>query len=615
MRNRIRTSHSFDKRCSRQNVSRDENFNYELSPNPAITMNKISELYNYYYSYYFPSILNSSKIYFLQKINKSIEEVLSSIKDKDTYFSSINQSIIQIKENIENKYNNDYQNISTSYKEYLKNPKKYGFITHFRKHCSKTDSIAYHPCSNKTQGKLILLPGKELSSSYAICSSCKQCFESDFILLLCISCNIKYYSSILSPKEENNIFPATWEKYHCNIMINEIMKCIKCHNTLYLDLTRNILICKNKYCNFISEQESILWNCSICKEDFRSKAKVYNPLEFQILKKAINIALLLQQKACPKELPCRCEKDLKKLTFFHKEECRGILYKGKLLDKDVIVCCKCHAINFEEKFNWICPICLTKFYLHNIKGIKPFSKQKYFVNRELNKSESKSRKISNDQRHNVYYVKNDKFIEKRTNNIKTKNSKKEDNLDDISNKDISPKNEYLNIKNNNKNMYSRNKNQDNSNIKKKYYSTLKELLKERESSFSRNNEKLNNKNYEKNKSEEISRRPKVIGNIKHYYTSKRSDEQNKRKIENYIKFYIDDNNNTISSLINDIKKENKNIISPFTLVESPNIIDNRNNRKYQIDCTNTTSEKILVNYNQNDNKNFNFSNYKSNKLF
>ena len=245
MRNRIQTSHSFNKRYYKQNILQDKKLNHELSPNPIITINTIREIYNYYYSYYFPSILNSSKIYFLDKINKSIEEIISSLKDKDSYFSSINQNISQIKENIENKYNNDYQNISTSYKEYLKNPNKYEFIYRFRRHCSKTDSIAYHPCSNKTQGKFILLPGKD-TSSYAICSNCKQCFKSDFILLLCISCNIKYYSSILSPKEDNNIFPATWEKYHCNIMVNEIMKCIKCHNTLYLDLTRNILICKNK---------------------------------------------------------------------------------------------------------------------------------------------------------------------------------------------------------------------------------------------------------------------------------------------------------------------------------------------------------------------------------
>ena len=62
-----------------------------------------------------------------------------------------------------------------------------------------------HSCSNRTKGKFILLPGKNSSSSYAICSECKQCYTSDFILMLCIPCNKNYYSAILSEKEDNNI--------------------------------------------------------------------------------------------------------------------------------------------------------------------------------------------------------------------------------------------------------------------------------------------------------------------------------------------------------------------------------------------------------------------------
>jgi hypothetical protein len=83
----------------------------------------------------------------------------------------------------------------------------------------------------------------------------------------------------------------------------------------------------------------------------------------------------MRRKAAPRQLPCGCEKDISKLTFFHKEECKGEVYKGILIDKEIIVCSKCHAINFEEKFTWICPICSIKFHLHSMIGCKPFSKK------------------------------------------------------------------------------------------------------------------------------------------------------------------------------------------------------------------------------------------------
>ena len=188
--------------------------------------------------------------------------------------------------------------------------------------------------------------------------------------MVCVPCNKKYFSNRLGENEDENILPATWEKYHCGPMINEIMKCIKCHNILYLNLNTKQLVCQNEKCNFISKPESILWKCFVCSNDFRSSAKIYNPLEFKILKKSINFAILMKKKAAPRQLPCGCEKDLSKLTFFHKEECNGELYKGILIDKEIIVFNKCHSINFEERFTWICTICSNKFHLHSMVGCK-----------------------------------------------------------------------------------------------------------------------------------------------------------------------------------------------------------------------------------------------------
>ena len=121
-------------------------------------------------------------------------------------------------------------------------------------------------------------------------------------------------------------------------MKNHIMKCINCKNNLYIDLSRNILICKNKNCNFSSEPLSILWKCSNCGKDFRSEAKVYNLVELDIIKKAIKMALLL--------------------------------------------CSLCNAMNFKDKFKWICPLCNTKFHLHKFNPINLFESTKYIINRE-----------------------------------------------------------------------------------------------------------------------------------------------------------------------------------------------------------------------------------------
>ena len=620
MKNRIYSSHSFNKTSY---YSRHKNLKKETIPNTNTNINintnsnlkeitnKISEIYNYYYSYYFPSILNFSKIYFFEKINKSSNEAISFITQNVLNSSFINNQILsKIKENIESKYNKDYQIISSSYQNYLKNPKKYGYISHFRKHCPNTGLTAMHSCSNRIKGKFILFPGKNSSPSYAICSECKQCYTSDFILMLCIPCNKNYYSTVLSEKEDNNIFPATWEKYHCNTMVNEIMKCIKCHNILYLDLSKKKLICKNKNCGFVSNPDSILWNCSSCKEDFRSTAKVYNPLEFKILRKTINIALLLQKKARPKELPCKCEKDLNRLDFLHKEECKGLLYQGMLLDKEVIVCSKCHSINFEEKFNWICPICKVKFYLHSMVGARPFSKKKYIINRDLNKSESLRRNIRDNMKKNVIYIKNDNYIEKRINNIKTKNFKKEEKENDLSLKDSLSNIKNIDNKNNNgdiKLIYSK----DNLNHKIRYHSTLKEILKQRETSQIKIDKDLVNKNYDRYKSQEIKNSSKRIDNLKNNYIYHNNVNTNKTKMHNYINSCFGTGRYSTSSFVNSNNKENNK--SPIISDKSPkSIYKCRSQLRVQNESTNISTNKTMNSQNSKDNMVFSSNSSKKN---
>ena len=48
-------------------------------------------------------------------------------------------------------------------------------------------------------------------------------------------------------------------------------------------------------------------------------------------------------------------------NFYHKKDCEGILYVGELNHKIIIVCEKCKAINFYERFIWTCPSCGVRF--------------------------------------------------------------------------------------------------------------------------------------------------------------------------------------------------------------------------------------------------------------
>jgi len=388
MKNKVSPSHSLSKRNFKQlKIYPDPKKINNPIQNRAL-INNISDICNSIYEDFFPNILKVSKMHFFERYNKEADEIFLSGK----YKSSQNvKLILDSKENIKKRYDNDFKYLSDEYQNFLKNSKNYKYLTHFRKHCSDTDYYALHYCSASKIGKFIEIKNKYSRNkeiSYVICDGCKQCYLSKFILMLCAHCNKKYYSNILKEHEDGNILPATWKKYHCNSLINEIMKCIKCKSILYCNLKTKQLVCLNKKCNFTSKPESILWVCNICTEEFRSQAKIYNPLEFQILKKSINYALLKQIKASPKELPCHCTKNISKLVFYHKEECKGELYKGMLIDRPMLVCSRCKAINFEEKFTWICPICKIKFHLHRVRvmGGKPFSKKKYIINKSYNQS-------------------------------------------------------------------------------------------------------------------------------------------------------------------------------------------------------------------------------------
>ena len=406
--------------------------NEKTNDSDKLKLEEIKHIYNFLYNDNFSNILIQSKDIFMNNIELNINNIIRYHFDEmyinTTFFQ---QTLNKYRKEIEDKYLNDFSILNEQYQmnKNLKEKQRI-YLSHFLKHCINTCQYAYHHCMNNRKGKFILVEDKNNKIikktpeiKYVICFDCKQCYPSDCIKMICTPCNYEYFSSVLKENEDSNIALATWEKYHCGgTLQDQVMKCIKCKKELYINLTTNKLFCKN--CKFESKPNSILWKCYFCSQEFRSKVKVYNPIEFDNMKKAINNALIMKIKANSKILPC-CKKDTKGLTFYHKEECKGILYKGFLIGKEILVCKICHAMNFIDKFHWICPLCGKKFHLHHSISVTPykiiknnFSRENININNNSGKKSTRRfflRKDSSSSFHNELEKnknENEKFLNK-----------------------------------------------------------------------------------------------------------------------------------------------------------------------------------------------------------
>ena len=619
----------------------------KISPKRKFPSIKISEIYNSLYKDNFPLILYQTRNKFLDKIIKEGDEIISKANLNN---QNLRSEILESKENIRQKYENDFLFLSIEYNKFLKNKKNYNYFSHFRKHCGKTDKYGYHFCDINKKSKFIEIK-KNGEISYVICEGCKICYSTDFILMFCNYCNRKYFSNKLKSNEDENILPATWNKYHCNSLINEIMKCIKCKSILYLNLRTGYLICSNKKCKFISKPEDIVWTCIICGIEFSSSAKIYNPLDFQILNNSIKFALIRQIKAAPKKLPCNCTKDLSKLIFYHKEECGGELLKGTLMDKNIIVCNECHAVNFEERFSWICPICGVKFHLRSVIGTKPFVKKKYVINRNFNRTlginESKylSKNLKNLELNNE--IKNIIIKDSLSpriggnitmNNINTKKIYFNNNLSLINNldSDRSKENKIYDYNKKEKIANIKEYKSDNSNSsKKKKYRTLLDILRKRQNSES-GNQKKEEKENEFNK----TMLPSKTKNLKILQIPKKKDNNIKKdtnmikpsnlrnkyiKIKPYKEYNTsneiknsEENKETIKGILDTTDNSTFKTLSmnePNKNIHVYNSIHNETNNKRSInDYNNRKSKRLMNNIELKNNNLFNLYKHKNNKF-
>ena len=398
---------------------------------------KIKNLLIIDYEAIFPEILLISKNQFLSNIKKGVysnlEDLYTNNVKNDPKLKTLIDDNLKI---IDEKYEINYNLLKIEWANFNENKNEKNHLRSYRKHCFNDSEYASHNCKDNDSKFIVISINNNESnkSEFVICSNCQKVYKSSFILCKCYHCDTEYYSQKLPEDQNTDLFLATWKEYHCPQLINNKMSCIKCKSPFYLNMKTGMLNCSNKNCQFISKPKRILWTCNNCKIDFTSEAIVFNPLDVEIIQKAIKQTLLLKHRAHPNKMPC-CRLNIFFTEFYHKKTCKGILYLGEINDELIIVCEKCHAINYYSRFIWTCPKCQTKFRTKK----KEIAQSNYsnHKNEELSCDKSTSLKSDDKEEKNNVQIENDK------NEINKNEIDKKENKDDYDNK-----NKYLAINRN-----------------------------------------------------------------------------------------------------------------------------------------------------------------------
>ena len=335
------------------------------------------------YNDLFPEILKNNKVTFFSSLQRYI---LINLSPKNIIFP--NGTLDKILKIIEmNYYIEDYNRILNLINYVNKANTYLSYNGHnFLSHCSKTRK-AIHNCGNKF---LILDNGR-----FLLCKNCNLIYHYRNVLLLCDFCNKEYYTEIKEISSvqkyciENNLKQATWAKYHCNAIMNDTMKCQTCSNILYLNKNHK-LCCLN--CNTEIDQFDIKWKCVICSKEFVSEAKEYDPFVFKIIKITVKKTLFKGVEAKPPYVPC-CKISNEQINiykFFHKKECNGLLYEGEMDNKKIVVCSKCHMLNYYYNHFWLCPICKKRYKLTDYRNSNEYTNTSANTNSISDKNNSPS---------------------------------------------------------------------------------------------------------------------------------------------------------------------------------------------------------------------------------
>ena len=359
---------------------------------------KLYKKYIEEYNDLFQKILLLSPSEFITKLTELVEY---SLHNKSNKYSKSSKD--KIKELITEKiYKNDYNTVIKIKSKLIIEKNKEYFSGEILSHCDKDkkDGFYIHSCNEK------FLLFKNEKNIFLFCEKCNMIYKENLIKFKCPENNIDFYSKIIQDNNKNteeNLPYATWAKYHCNAVINDLMKCQKCSNNLFLlkkkykNMEKKHLYCKK--CKKSWHPLFLQWECLICKKLFTCDAKAYNPLEFKTIKICIKEAIVNKIRAVPDFLDCDCNFNFSEIHFFHKASCRGELYFGELNGKKTIVCEKCDSIGFNDGYIWTCPLCLKKTKkINNNKN----SENKNEVESNLNdKNKVENKSLKNDENNKI----------------------------------------------------------------------------------------------------------------------------------------------------------------------------------------------------------------------
>ena len=253
-----------------------------------------------------------------EDINIILRNFSERIEDLISEYNINNNCIINNEENkiiIDNKYQIIKDNIIQEYlmvnkdiyTKYFSNNKKENLdklmtLSNFVKHCTKCNDIALH----KSRNPLYLVP----NTKYVICKETKEIYDRNYFESLCEFDGEIYISSCLT-NYNNKKYALT----NRNNLDDEKCLCMKCRHILYYSTINKKIKCIK--CNFeeIDDYSSIF----------------YNEVFFSKLREEINFSLIMKRKSNPNKY-CSCG---------------GICYKGKFLEKYILVCSKCRKCQYD----------------------------------------------------------------------------------------------------------------------------------------------------------------------------------------------------------------------------------------------------------------------------
>ena len=568
----------------------------------------------------FKNILNIPKIDFINLImfklnNFLLGELISKNIDEQKY----KYLMTYMKERWEKKYDNHVQNLSIGWENFeilRKNKEKNNeleklYFKNFVYHCSYISEYAIHNCDKNHTifGKYIIVYDSINNNNknvikYLICENCRKAYFIEHFLNYCEKCKLNYYSCEMHDNKKN-FFQVTLKNPHCEPVVNEKIYCSHCKtkSALYLNPKSNVVKCLN--CRFISSPNNMEWNCNICSQPFKSDVIIYNKCEVNYVKKIINYALLIKKKARPAKLPCCKNLDLKTTPFYHKKNCKGIIYFAEFHKKLIIICEKCKAVNNFGKFIWTCPQCFLRFKDIKWQENEPKLRKEIFYDKnkimndindeEILKKNSYLRNLINNQ-----IDLNNMTITKKKKNLYDILRKREDNFPDIikteaNNNVIIPD---INIRDNKELLSteaSDSKNINNINLELHSDKQLNELIKVKRNNFiqlNNNNNNVINKNTKEKLDEDLS----TIAENKKLKKRYIFEKLNRRQ-------FVSSNNIELNNLITESKPNNiDNIENENNIIEPKQKYSNNVISRIKNDVIIPTSSSQNFNNNNNNRK-------------